>query len=215
MLTSLIGLMTTLTSLMGLSAENYSRCESKTLGKRSGEDKVELCVKCMRWVMEAAKFAFKLKLHCSGGGIYMQPIWKPSSSGDTLNNLDGELVLLNTLLSLVFLNLQRWWEKVVWDSVCGEEDGNQLSHAVTSQDPTPSLLLYLCICVFVYLCICVFVYSCVCVFVYLCGEDGNQLSEAVTSQDPTPSLLLLFDSSYVTNCHCCCLSLSSDQTIHP
>ena len=129
-----------------------------------------------------------------------------SSSGDTLNNLDGELVLLNTLLSLVFLNLQRWWEKVVWDSVCGEEDGNQLSHAVTSQDPTPSLLLYLCICVFVYLCICVFVYSCVCVFVYLCGEDGNQLSEAVTSQDPTPSLLLLFDSSYVTNCHCCCLS---------
>ena len=163
MLTSLIGLMTTLTSLMGLSAENYRRSESKTLGKRSGEDKVELCVKCMRWVMEAAKFAFKLKLHCSGGGIYMQPIWKPSSSGDTLNNLDGELVLLNTLLSLVFLNLQRWWEKVVWDSVCGEEDGNQLSHAVTSQDPTPSLLLYLCICVFVYLCIRVFVYLCICV----------------------------------------------------
>ena len=46
-LTSLIGLMTMLTSLMGLSAENYSQCESKTLGKRSGEDKVER-VKCMR-----------------------------------------------------------------------------------------------------------------------------------------------------------------------
>ena len=121
MLTSLIGLMTTLTSLMGLSAENYRRCESKTLGKRSGEDKVELCVKCMRWVMEAAKFAFKLKLHPSSrGGIYMQPIWKLSRSGDTVNNLDGELALLNTLLLLVFLDLQRWWKKVVWDSVCVE-----------------------------------------------------------------------------------------------
>ena len=57
---------------------------SKTLGKRSGEDKVER-VKCTRWVMEGAKFAFKLKLHFRGG-IYMQAglaIWKPSTSGDT------------------------------------------------------------------------------------------------------------------------------------
>ena len=48
MLTSLIGLMTTLTSLMGLSAENYSRCLSKTLGKRSAEDKVEQSIKNAR-----------------------------------------------------------------------------------------------------------------------------------------------------------------------
>ena len=65
-LTSLIGLMTVLTSLMGLSAENYSQCwRSKTLGKRSGEDKVELKMHEMSYGgAEKAEFAFKLELHC-------------------------------------------------------------------------------------------------------------------------------------------------------
>ena len=78
--------MTLLTSLTALSAENYSRCLSKTLGKRSAEDKVEQSIKNAREMsygtVEQPKFAFKLKLYC---------IWNLYAAADCrIGNLKAE-----------------------------------------------------------------------------------------------------------------------------
>ena len=78
--------MTLLTSLTALSAENYNRCLSKTLGKRSAEDKVEQSIKNAREMsygtVEQPKFAFKLKLYC---------IWNLYAAADCrIGNLKAE-----------------------------------------------------------------------------------------------------------------------------
>ena len=197
MLTSLIGLMTTLTSLMGLSAENYSRCWSKTLGKRSGEDKVER-VKCTRWVMEEAKFAFKLKLHCRGG-IYMQAglaIWKLSTSGDTNSCNYRRRTLLHSILDWSWNSLSELQNVAdipgIGLKVCFNFCSMWKKRFLKNNGGKGYHCLRLCA-------------------GSVCGDEQSIVRSRYIKnqqQPDDPFSTPPFDSCYVTNCHSCCLTVS-------